>query len=221
MPVTRAAIYCRISRDHQRGALGVERQLEDCRAMTARLGWQVVYEYIDNDISAYSGKPRPAYRQMLADIEAGAIDAIIAWDTSRLYRRLKDLIELVDVFNEAGLTTIKTVRAGTIDLSTPPGRTSAVILARIHQQASEDASERLRRQRLQAAAQGLPHAGSTRHFGFQKWVKRDGKVVPGNTVPMRRVLREQELVREAIARILAGDSVRGIVSDWNQRGITT
>jgi site-specific DNA recombinase len=221
MPVTRAAIYCRISRDHQRGALGVERQLEDCRAMTARLGWQVVYEYIDNDISAYSGKPRPAYRQMLADIEAGAIDAIIAWDTSRLYRRLKDLIELIDVFNEAGLTTIETVRAGTIDLSTPAGRTSAVILARIDQQASEDASERLRRQRLQAAAQGLPHAGSTRHFGFQKWVKRDGKVVPGNTVPMRRVLREQELVREAIARILAGDSVRGIVSDWNQRGITT
>jgi site-specific DNA recombinase len=217
----RAAIYCRISRDPQGEGLGVERQLEDCRAVAARLGWRVASEYVDNDISAYSGKPRPAYRRMLADIEAGTIDAIIVWDTSRLYRRLKDLIELIDVFNEAGLTTIQTVRAGTIDLSTPAGRTNAVILARIDQQSSEDTSERSRRQRDQAAAKGLPHVGRSRHFGFQKWTKRDGKVVPGNAVPMRRVLQEQGWAREAVARILAGDSVRGIVQDWNQRGIRT
>jgi site-specific DNA recombinase len=219
----RAAIYCRISRDREGEALGIDRQLKDCRALAARLGWQVVSEYSDNDISAYSGKPRPDYRRMLADIEAGAIDAIIVWKTSRLYRRLKDLIELIDLFNEHGLTTIQTVKAGTIDLSTSAGRTTAVILARIDQQASEDTSDLLRRQRLQAAEMGWPHTTGARHFGFQQWVVKQErtKPVPGNAVPMRRVLKEQEWAREAVARIVAGDSIRGVTQDWNRRKIRT
>jgi len=49
---------------------------------------------------------------MLADVEAGKIDAIIAWDISRLYRQLYDLLELIEIFEDNGLTTVATVRAG-------------------------------------------------------------------------------------------------------------
>jgi site-specific DNA recombinase len=60
--VRRAAIYCRISQDRAGAGLGVERQREDCAALADRLGWNVVETFTDNDLSAYSGKPRAGYR---------------------------------------------------------------------------------------------------------------------------------------------------------------
>ncbi|VXC31982.1 hypothetical protein ARTHRO9AX_270001 [Arthrobacter sp. 9AX] len=54
-----AAIYARISSDQSGEALGVTRQLEDCRKLAADHGWTIGDEYVDNDISAYKGKPRP------------------------------------------------------------------------------------------------------------------------------------------------------------------
>jgi site-specific DNA recombinase len=42
-----------------------------------------------------------------------------------------------------------------------------------------------------------------------------------NAVSQAQAAREQELIREAAQRILAGDSLRGIVLDWFDRGIRT
>src|SRR5882724_1805720 len=85
---TRGAIYVRISRDRAGAGLGVARQEEDCRALAARLGVEVAADaiYSDNDLSAYSGKPRPRYLAMLEDIRAGLIDVVLAWHTDRLHR---------------------------------------------------------------------------------------------------------------------------------------
>ncbi|MHB1491318.1 MAG: recombinase family protein, partial [Cellulomonas sp.] len=60
-----AVIYARISQDREGAGLGVERQRQDCQALADKLGWTVAETYIDDDASAYSGKPRPAYRRML------------------------------------------------------------------------------------------------------------------------------------------------------------
>jgi site-specific DNA recombinase len=69
--VRRAAIYCRISLDRAGAGLGVARQQEDCRELAIRLGWPVAEVYVDNDVSAYSGKPRPAWQQLLAQVGSG------------------------------------------------------------------------------------------------------------------------------------------------------
>lgn len=61
----RAAIYCRISSDPGQTALGIERQLKDCRAYAADRGWTIVAEYADNDLSADANSTRrPAYEQL-------------------------------------------------------------------------------------------------------------------------------------------------------------
>ena len=65
-----AAIYCRISRDGGGLGLGVARQEELCGKLAAEKGWPVAEIYVDNDMSAYSGAPRPAYRRLLSDLEA-------------------------------------------------------------------------------------------------------------------------------------------------------
>src|SRR6478735_5573657 len=92
-----AAIYTRISRDREGAGLGVDRQEADCRALAERLGWDVAAVFVDNDISAYSGKPRPQYRAMLEAIKQGRIRGLIAWHPDRLYRRAVDLEEIVTI----------------------------------------------------------------------------------------------------------------------------
>ncbi|WP_255499967.1 recombinase family protein [Actinotalea sp. JY-7885] len=62
---TAVAVYARISQDRSGEELGVRRQLADCRVEAQRRGWAVAEEYVDDDLSAYSGKKRPAYERML------------------------------------------------------------------------------------------------------------------------------------------------------------
>lgn len=47
--------------------------------------------YADNDVSAYSGKPRPAWQQLISDVQAGAIDAVVGWHVDRLTRSAREL----------------------------------------------------------------------------------------------------------------------------------
>src|ERR671911_2963017 len=122
----RVAIYTRISQDREGAGLGVERQEADCRALAERLGWAIVAVHADNDLSAYSGKPRPGYERMLADLRAGAADAVIAWHTDRLHRRSgRDssgaLDEYIDLCQARDVPT-QTVQSGALDLSTASGR---------------------------------------------------------------------------------------------------
>jgi site-specific DNA recombinase len=81
------AVYARISSDQEGTALGVTRQLEDCRAMAESEGWTIAEEYVDNDVSAYSGKRRPAYERMLEDLRDGVRDGVIVYHQDRLTNR--------------------------------------------------------------------------------------------------------------------------------------
>jgi site-specific DNA recombinase len=123
----RAAIYARISQDRVGAGLGVARQREDCQQLVADRGWTLTGVYEDNDISAYSGKLRPGYRQLLDDIHGGQIDAVVAWHTDRLHRSPRELEEWIDACERGNVITV-TVRAGELDLATAAGRMVARML---------------------------------------------------------------------------------------------
>jgi site-specific DNA recombinase len=148
--IINAAIYVRISRDREGAGLGVERQEADCRALANRLGWNVITTFADNDISAYSGKVRPQYRAMLAAIEAGELDGIVAWHTDRLHRRAAELENFVAIA-EAHNLKIQTVTAGDLDLSSASGRMIARMLGAVAQHEIDHTRERMKRAKLQKA----------------------------------------------------------------------
>ena len=52
-----------MSRDAEARGLGIGRQRKDGQALASRLGWPIVQEYSDNDLSAskYSRKARQGY----------------------------------------------------------------------------------------------------------------------------------------------------------------
>ncbi|GAA2172441.1 recombinase family protein [Agrococcus versicolor] len=198
-----AAIYARISRDKAGGGLGVDRQEADCRALAERLGWTVTSVYVDNDISAYSGKPRPQYRAMLDAARAGSIQGVLVWHTDRLHRRVTELEEFVALAESTGLQ-VQTVTAGTIDLTTASGRMSARIVGAVAQHEVDHARERLARAKQQAAADGK-YRGGPRPYGYEP----DGVTV-----------REDEaaIVREASEGVLAGRTLAAMARDLNERG---
>jgi DNA invertase Pin-like site-specific DNA recombinase len=202
----RTAIYERISQDKTGEAAGVTRQDEDCRALAADLGWQIVEIYIDNDVSATSGKPRPAYRRMLADIEAGRIDGIISWHTDRLYRTMRDIEELVSVV-EGHRLAIRTCRAGELDLSTPTGKMLARILGSVAQHEVEQKADRWQRSVRQRRQAGRWWNSARRMFGYT----RDGEIV----------VEEAEALRKVAEMILSGSTSHAACQWLQDEGMRT
>lgn len=162
---TRAIIYCRISRDREGAGLGVERQREDCAALAAQLGVEVVAVYADNDLSAYSGKPRPGYRKLLDDLREGRADTVLAWHTDRLHRSPAELETYIDVCEPRRVQT-RTVKAGALDLTTATGRMIARQLGVQARYEVERMVERQRRKRDEMAQHGK-FFGGRRPFGFE------------------------------------------------------
>lgn len=202
-----AAIYARISDDRDGDRLGVGRQLEDCRALAESKGWPVAREYVDNDVSAYKRKVRPEYRQLLADIEAGAIDAVVVYNEDRLHRQPRELEEFFDVCDDAGVRDLASV-AGDIDLSTTDGKLMARIKGAVAAKESDDKSRRIKRKALELAENGKVSGGGTRPFGFE---------------PDRKTHRPEEVaeIREAARRVLDGETVRSVCVDFNDRRVRT
>ena len=205
-PVLSAAVYARISADTEGKSLGVQRQLEDCRKLAAARGWPVGAEYVDNDISAYNGKPRPGYEQMVADLAAGVRDAVIVYNLDRLHRRPAELEEFVGLCERVGVRQVATVTAD-IDLGNDDGLFMARIFAAFAAKESGRKSARMKRKYEQNAQQGLPH-GPARAFGYE---------------PDKITIREREaaVVRELVGRVIAGESVRALTVWLNDSGVPT
>lgn len=174
----RALIYGRISKDAVGKGEGVDRQVEDCRALARRLGAEVVGEpYVDNDIGASTKsrkKTRPSYEAMIAAVERGEADVILAYSNSRLTRRPLELERLISLHESTGVV-IHTVASGTDDLSTADGRMVARIKASVDAAESERISERTKRAKAARKARGLPQDGRARYGYRRRW--EDGKVV--------------------------------------------
>ena len=159
----RAAIYTRISSDAGTG-LGVARQEQDCRILAAQRGWTIVDVYVDNDISASDGKPRPAYTRLLDDLAEGLIEAVLVWDLDRLRRRPAELEAFLDLADRHKIALASV--GGDVDLATPEGRLVARIKGAVARQEVEQVSRRLRRKQLELAQAGKVSNGGIRPFGY-------------------------------------------------------
>lgn len=204
--MTRAAIYARISKDRIGAGLGVDRQEQECRELAERLGFTIVQVYVDNDLSAYSGKPRPAYLQMLADLEAGHIDAVLAWHTDRLHRSPVELESYISTSEARGVPT-HTVKAGPLDLATPSGRLVARQLGAVARYEVEHSVERQQTAKRQAAAAGK-WGGGRRPYGYEA----DGITVRPD---------EATVVLVTTDAILLGASLRAQAAKLNESGSVT
>jgi site-specific DNA recombinase len=198
-------VYLRQSMDREGTGLAVARQREDCLKLCSDRGWEPI-EYVDNDTSATGTRPRRAYQRLLADVSAGRIEAVVAWDLDRLHRRPVELEHFIDLADRRRLA-LATV-GGDADLSTDNGRLFARIKGAVARGEIERKSARQKRANLQRAELGKPPPGGRRAVGYE----------PGG-VEVRE--SEARCIREGYRQLLAGASLRGIAARWNDAGFTT
>lgn len=169
---TRAAIYLRISLDRAMDGLAIDRQRQDCEAIVSQRGWTLTETYVDQSISASKRNvTRPAYDRMVADYEAGLLDAIVCYDLDRLTRQPRQLEDWIDRAEQHGL--LLTTANGEADLGTDGGRMYARIKAAVARAEVERKGERQSRAQRQRAEQGRPPKG-IRPIGYAL----DGSVIP-------------------------------------------
>jgi DNA invertase Pin-like site-specific DNA recombinase len=186
----------------------VSRQLAECRDLCERNGWVVEEIYQDNDKSATSGKPRPEWTRLLRDLKAGRFDVLVCWHTDRLYRRLRDLVDLVEIAENRSLK-IATVKASDLDLSTPAGRMVASLLGSVAAYEGQQKAARQVAANRQRAQRGVV-LWTRRPFGFD----RDGDRV-------FVVETEAQHLRKAAQQVLNGATLTSIADAWNDRGLVT
>ena len=203
-PVT--ALYARISDDRGTEAQGVERQLEDCRALAADRGWLDLEEYRDDGYSAsmYASRQRPAYMRLLADVRAGRVGRIVVWNVDRLYRRPAELEELVTLLTTGLDVEVVAVRSGSLDLNTPSGRLAARTFASMGAYEADATSMRVTREKDARRAKGLPHGGRV-PVGWRDMVTPD---------PV-----EAALIRESMEAVISGASLRDLATRWNASAV--
>ena len=204
---TRAAIYARISNDAEGTGAGVARQLEDCQHLATTLGWGIGGEYVDNDLSAYTAKRRPEYQRMLEDLADGLLDGVIVYHIDRLTRRPIELEQFLGVVDTAKVRHVKFV-TGDTDLNTGDGLLVARMLAAVAANESASKSRRVARKHQQNAAEGRPHRGSVRAFGYE----RDSVTIRPD---------EAHVFRTLVARFLAGESSRSLATWLTTEAVPT
>lgn len=163
---------------------------------------------MDNDLSAYSGKPRPEYQRMLTDLADGARDAVLIYHVDRLTRRPIELEQFLDVLTAAKVAQVRFVAGGELDIGNGDGLMVLRMLLAVAANESATKSRRVKRKMEQNATAGLPHGGYRRPFGY---AEDKVTVVPA----------EAEVIRTLAQRLVAGESLRSLASWLEAEGVTT
>lgn len=217
----RAGIYCRLSLARDGDTTKVDDQERICRELAGRLGWEAAEVYSDNSVSAWKlGVKRPGWDSMLADIDAGKLQAIVVYHGDRLMRRPEDLGTLLSVSRTKGIKLASPI--GNRDLGNPDDEYILWIEAAGFGRASADSSRRIKRGIERRRLAGIVNSGGRggRLFGFDT----DGVTpFPADRcyLPTRQEVVEADIVREVYARALAGEGIRHIAAGLRGRGITT
>lgn len=209
----RAIIYCRVSSDPKGQGRSVGEQEKECRDFCEREHFEVVDVLTDNDrgASRHSEGKRPEYARLPDVLEPGMI--LVTWEASRAQRDLTVYTQLRDL---CAAMNVKWAYSGTIyDLNTGDGRFTTGLHALLAENEAEKTRERVLRAMRANAAEGKPHGMVP--YGYRMVID------PDNNSVKKRIIDPgpAAVIREAVSRILAGETTWSVAQNFNQRGIPT
>lgn len=213
-PLARAAIYSRQSKDKTKS---LDEQATECETDAVEQGWTVDRRYSDGvSASRFAKQAREHWPKLLADLEAGHIDVLILWESSRGDRDAESWLGLLRRCRDRGVRIRVTSHERTYNLAVPADWKTLATEGIDSSYESEKTSLRLRRAVAAQAKQGRPHGPVI--FGYQRVYGVDDKG--------KRYLVEQRphpdqapIVVEIFHRVARGDSITAIVNDLNERGV--
>jgi len=166
--------YVRVSTDTQaETGASLKAQAEKIRAMAVVQSAELGDVIVDGGESAKSMN-RPGLRRLLALVEARKVETVIVAKLDRLTRSVKDLCELLELFERKGVALVSV--AESLDTGSAAGRLVITIMGAVSQWEREAIGERTR-DVLQHKRSCGERVGNI-HYGFrlcadQKHVEQD------------------------------------------------
>ena len=145
--ILRCAIYTRKSSEEglEQDFNSLDAQREACEAFIKSQrheGWSLVEKQYND--GGYSGGTmnRPAFQEMIKDVENGEIDIIVVYKVDRLTRSLMDFAKIVEVFDKHSASFVSITQQ--FNTTTSMGRLTLNILLSFAQFEREVTGERIR-----------------------------------------------------------------------------
>lgn len=195
----RVALYARYSSDRQN-----ERSCEDQRALLAahaqRRGWTVAATFQDAALSGTAMANRPGLNTLIAAAEGGLFDLVLVEHQDRLARNLEHEAHIFNRLKRAGvrIATLATDEVRILDVAI------GGLMGELY---IEALSEKTKRGMHANAEQGL--ATGARMYGYRS--------APGGALAIHPP--EADVVREVLARLAAGETIRAVCLDLNARRV--
>ena len=188
-------IYVRVSTEEQaQHGYSIMAQIDKLTSYAEIRNWHIYDIYKDEGRSGKSIEGRTELQRLITDIEAGKVKNVLVFKIDRLTRSVKDLIELVDIFNKYDCAFNSLVEA--IDTHSATGRMFIKILGIFAEFERENLVERLQAAFERKAKEGYSNCLCTPSYGY----KRDLGAKVQDIVP-----EEAAIVREIYNLFLHDD----------------
>src|SRR5579862_8863719 len=103
----RYALYCRKSdKDDGDTIKSIDDQRSYWTERAAELGLRIVKVYEENQSAMIPGK-RPVYQQLIKDLKAGSVDAVLVWHISRLARNMMEAGEVAQLLVDGVIAEVR------------------------------------------------------------------------------------------------------------------
>ena len=205
-------IYVRVSTDEQaREGYSIRAQEEKLRAYAMLKDWDIYSVYSDEGISGKDIDGRPAIKQLITDITSGKVKNVLVYKIDRLTRSTKNLIELVELFNNHHCAFNSLQES--IDTGSATGRMFLKIIGIFAEFERENLAERVRLGIERKAKEGYAIGNFSSSFGYSR--------ENGNRI---QAVEEEEAatVRRIFDMYLNGNcSYRKIVDTLNAENVST
>jgi site-specific DNA recombinase len=207
----RTLIYARYSSQLQ-NSRSIEDQIRVCMERAESEGWTVIEVFSDAAIGGAAGtseRQRPGMNALLARVEAGGIDQVLADTTSRIARNQGDAHHIRDRLNYCG-ARLFTLGDGEIDAF------KGAIKGLLDEQQRKELAHNIKRAQKGRVAEGRSPAGLAYGYRTANRIDERGQFVRG----LRAIEPDQaEVVRRIFREYAAGQSARQIAERLNSEGV--
>ena len=205
-------IYVRVSTEDQaQEGFSVRAQTEKLKTYALLKGWDIYDIYADEGISGKNIVDRPAMNRLIDDVENGSVNNVLVFKVDRLTRSTRNLIELVDLFEDNKCTFNSLTES--IDTETPSGRMFLKIIGIFAEFERENFSIRTRLGLERKVKEGYTIASRSMSYGYgREKGQKIQKIIP----------HEAQIVREIFSMYVnENKSMGSIARTLNDRKIPT
>lgn len=205
----RVAGYIRVSGDKQVDGTSLDVQTSQIETYCALKGFDLATIYRDPAVSG--GKPiesRPEGAKLIADVESGAIQAVVVSKLDRGFRNTIDCLQTADKLHLFSVSLhIIDLGGNSIDSQSPAGRFMLTVLVAAAEMERGMIRDRCNSGRAKKRSEGKCVGGLP--FGYQ--VQPDGTLIPD--------MFEQSILSDVKKLKACGLSAHAIAEDLNRQGI--